>query len=104
MPNEEKKEPSPYFPSTNDIVAKKPTQNAVYGGEIIPAKIAIKMLNDFKSTHLTGVCPPCEATFVFGAVSVLESIGFPKYLIQDILNEWQKMIKISPPDFLGPKG
>ena len=65
--------------------------------------MAINMLNFFKSTHKNNQCPSCEEVFVMGVVSALESINFPIPLIQQILDEWQKLIRISPPDFLKKK-
>jgi len=99
MSEENKKEPSPYFPNSNNL----PPKQKVVTGQIIPKLLVGNMLENFNLLHSGDECPPCERIYVQSMVCAFSNLGLPPYLIQHIVDEWMRQIRANPPGFTKEK-
>jgi len=108
MSEPEKKIPS-YSPEQLGLAKKQALQRPnvreeVFGGQFIPKEVARKMLRDFVLIHNKFEKEqqkhiPCEALWVHSFLSLMEAMGFPPMVGEDVVNEWMIQIRQNPPDF-----
>ena len=100
MKDEDKNQPSPYFPDS-----KKIPKTEVKQGQVVPNLFVGYMLDSFKSIHKgqeydAGELLLYEEVYVQGMVSALLGLNVPTEFVQIIINEWEKQIRENPPDLL----